>query len=181
MKRYLLLAALAIAPLACAQGLKLAVFDRLRDKATDKTEIEIPKALMRAAAGLLGDDPDSAKARKLVEGLESILVKSLSFDKPGVFTSADVQQLNSELATTGWSQIVNVTEDGGKDVSRIWVKLGASGEIAGLRILAAEDDELSVVEIVGKVRLQDLAGLEFLGLPSDILKRTEKSEKKKEE
>jgi hypothetical protein len=181
MKRYLLLATLAIAPLACAQGLKLAVFDRLRDKATDKTEIELPKALIRAAGGFLGDDADSAKAKKLVEGLESVLVKSLEFDKPGVYTNADVQQLISELATPGWSQIVNVSENGGKDVSRIWVKIVGDGEIAGLRILAAEGEELSVVEIVGKVRLQDLAGLEFLGLPPNILKGAEKSEKKKEE
>lgn len=181
MKRCLLLAALAIAPLACAQGLKLSVFDRLRDKATDKTEIELPKTLLHAACSFLGEDADSAKAKKTCEGLETVLVKSLSFDKPGVFTSADVQQLNSELATPGWSQIINVTENGGKDVSRIWVKLGADGEAGGLRILIAEDDELSVVQIVGKVRLQDLAGLEFLGLPSNILKDAEKSEKKKEE
>ena len=174
MKCYLLLAALAVAPLALAQNLKLSVFDRLKEKATDNVNITLPKGMLGLVKGVIDDgDADAAKIKKLLDGIDSILVRSLSFKNSGAYTKADVDQLRAELATSGWTQLVHVAENDGKDISSVWVKSGAAGEIAGLRVLNAEEYELSVVEIVGKVRLKDLAflaGLDSLGIPADLLK-----------
>jgi hypothetical protein len=173
MKRFLAVAVFALAPL-CAQTLNLSVFDRLKDKASDSTDVNLSKDLLGLAAGVLGNDKDSdaAKAKKVVEGLSGVLVRSLEFDKEGVYSEADVQQLITELGSTGWKLVISADEKHGKsrEISRIWIKT-AEGELGGLRILSAEPKELSVVEISGRIRLQDLKDLGGnLGIPNlDVL------------
>ena len=160
MKRFLAIAALALARLAFGQELKLEVFDRLKDRATESTNLNLSKELLSLATSFLGSDKgaDSAKLKKLTEGLAGILVRTLEFDKEGVYTDADVQQLIRELGTPGWSIVISADgrHGNGHEISRIWVKSANQGEVGGLRILSAEDTELSVIEISGRIRLQDL-------------------------
>jgi hypothetical protein len=180
MKRYLVLAALLVAPLAWAQEPKLTVFERLKDMASDSTNINLPKDLIRAGAGILGalgsDDKDIAKLKKLADGLNGIIVRSLEFEKEGAFTKADVQQLISELGGPGWNLIVNSSENHGQEISRVWIKIGGNGEVGGLRILSVESKELTVVSIDGKVRLEDLKDLEALGVPDINIPAPKKNE-----
>ncbi len=46
------------------------------------------------------------------------------------------------------------------------MKSAGGGEIGGLRIISAEPKELSVIEITGKVSLEDLKDLGGLGVPN---------------
>jgi hypothetical protein len=187
MKRYLAIAVVALAPLACAQTLKLSVFDKLKDKATDSTDLNLSKDLLGLAGGFLGSDKDGdgAKVKKLVSGLNNILIKSLTFDKEMVYASADVQQLISELGGPGWKLVISSDEKhgNGQEISRVWTKAMADGEIGGLRIMSAEPKELSVIEITGRVNLKDLHELGDLGIPNlDIGKlHTGSSSKKNDE
>ena len=174
MKKYLALIVFALAPLACAQGLKLTVFDRLKDKATEVVDLNLPKNLIDIGTGFLGVDAD--KLKKMA--LNSILIRSLEFDKEGVYTNADVQSLISELAGPGWNLVIKVD---GKEKSRIWIKSSENGELGGLRILSAESNELSVIEIVGKVRPEDLKDLGSLGIPGINSERPGQPAKKNEE
>lgn len=180
MKRYLAIGVLALAPLTYAQELKLGVFDRLKDKASEQVNVNLPKNLIAAGTGLLGlsDDEDVAKLKKLAEGLNSIIVKSLEFEKDGAYTEADVKQLIAELGAPGWNVIISVDEK--KEKSRVWVKLGGNGEVGGLRLLVAEPNELTVAAIDGKIRPEDLQHLQALGVP-DIGSEHGKSNKKDDE
>jgi hypothetical protein len=159
MTRYLAVMVLALAPPACAQGLKLSVFDRLKDKATEVVDLNLPKNLIDIGVGFV---PDADKLKKMA--LSSILIRSLEFDKEGVYSDADVQSLISELTGPGWNLVIKADEK--KEKSRIWIKSSGNGELGGLRILSAEAKELSVIEIVGKVRPEDLKDLG--GLLPDI-------------
>jgi hypothetical protein len=183
MKIYLALAMLALAPLVSAQNLKLAVFDKLKDKASEVTDLNLSKDLLGLGASFLGGDKDAAKVKKLADGLNSILVKSLEFDKAGVYTDADVKDLISELAGPGWNLVISSTENHGHEISRIWVKPSGNNELGGLRIMSAEPTELSVIEITGKVRLEDLKDLGALGvgIPNIASEHTGQPDKKKEE
>lgn len=167
MRKYLVLAALAVAPLACAQGLKLQVFERLKDKASSVTDLNLNKDMLGLGASFLGNS-DAAKVKKLAEGLSGILVHSLEFEKEGIYSPADVQSLIAELGSPGWNLVVSSDEKHGKghEISRVWIKSGAGGELGGLRIMSAEAKELSVIEISGKIRLEDLKDLGGLGVPN---------------
>jgi hypothetical protein len=183
MKRYLALAALALAPQVWSQELKLTVFDRLKDKASEVTNLNLPKSVIDFAGGILGGGEDGAKLKKLVDGLQGILVRSLEFDKEGAYTKADVQSLISEMGGPGWNLIISADENHGQEISRIWIRTGGNGELGGMRILSAESKELSVIEINGKIRVEDLKQLEGLGIPNINLgsEHTGNSTKKKEE
>ena len=165
MKRYLSVILLAAAPMAYGQALKLEVFDRLKDKAKEAVDLNLPKDLIGVAAGVLGNGGgDAGKAKKLAAGLNSVLVKSLEFDKPGVYTDNDVKNLIAELGTPGWKLVISANEKNEK--SRIWFKSSENGEFGGIRIMSAEGKELSVIEILGKVNLEDLKDLGGLGIPN---------------
>jgi Domain of unknown function (DUF4252) len=168
MKRYLALAMFALASSMCAQTLKLAVFDKLKDKASEVTNLNLNKDLIGVGASFLGSDKDTAKLKKLAEGLNGIFIRSLAFDKEGVYTEADVKELIAELAGPGWNLVISSTENHGRDSARVWIKSSANGEVGGLRILSAESQELAVIEISGKVRVEDLKDLGALGVPDII-------------
>jgi hypothetical protein len=171
--RYLAFALLALVPSLSAQEIKLSVFDRLKDKCSDMTDVHLNKNLIDLAKGFLSgnNDTDIAKLKTVVDGLNGIVVKSCEFDKDGMYTDADVKQLISELSGPGWNLIISSTENHGKDISRIWVKAGGNGEIGGLHILSAEQKELSVVVIDGTIRPEDLHLLEGLGVPEINLRK----------
>ncbi|HEY3840366.1 MAG TPA: DUF4252 domain-containing protein [Bryobacteraceae bacterium] len=181
--RYLAYALLAVAPVVSAQELKLSVFDRLKDRCTDMTDINLPKNLIDVAKSFLPVDTpgDAARFKRLADGLSGVMVKSCEFDKEGAYTDADVKQLISELAGPGWNLIISSTENHGRDVSRIWIKAGGNGEVGGLRILSAEAKELAVVAITGRVRPEDIKDLGALGVPNILNDHNEKSPQKKNE
>ena len=168
MKRLVALAALAAAPFACAQELKLTVIDKLKPLASNVVDLNLSKDLLGLGAGFLGDSKgDAAKVKKLVEGLNNIVIRSFEFEKEGLYSDADVKQIISEMGTPGWKLVISVDEkhDKGHEISRIWTKASGEGELGGLRIMSAEPKELSVIEITGRVSLKDLGDLGGLGIP----------------
>jgi hypothetical protein len=168
MKRHLALAVLAMAPLICAQTLKLSIFDKLKEKASDATNLNLSKDLLGLGAGFLGNEKDAAKIKKLAQGLDSILIRTLEFDKEGAYSNGDLQQLMAELGSPGWNLVMSADETKSHEVSRIWIKREGNGELGGLRVMSAEPRELSVIEITGKIRLEDLKDLTTFGVP-DVL------------
>ncbi len=183
MKRYLALAALVVAPLG-AQPLKLGILDKLKDKATEVVDVNLSKDMLKLGTSFLGDGgktpdhPDNADLKKLTEGLDSILVKSFEFDEEGAYTEADVRQIVSEMASSGWTLMVSVEEKKSKELMRVWGKPG------GIRLLTAEPKELTVVEIIGKISLDNLKDLSGLGVPNILRQHTAgpaQPPKKKEE
>ena len=173
MKRYLALGVLALAPVAYAQELKLTVFDRLKDKAKEVVDMNMPEDLINTGRAFLPDD-----VKKATSGMRSLVIKSLEFDKEGVYTDADVKQLTGELGAPGWKLIISTDEKNEK--ARIWMKATGNGELGGMRILSAEARELTVVVIEGKIQPEDLNKLGALGLPH-IFSEHGSSDKKKDE
>jgi hypothetical protein len=172
------LAAVLAATNLRAQDIPLDIFSSLTSKASEHVEVTLDKNMIQFAAGFLSDrDPQGAKVKALVAGLQGIYVRSLTFDKPGAYSRADVQKIQSQLK--GWNKIVEVHETDG-DMG-IYVK--ADGQkIQGVVIIAAEATELTLVNIVGSLRLDDLKDLSGqFGIPDlgDVGKKA--TEKKKEE
>lgn len=159
-------------------GQKLTVkLDHLADKATEKVMVTLDRSLIGAATQWL-QGPDKAKIEKAVNGLESILVRSFEFDKEGVYTDADIEPIRKELNGPGWSCIVSVRS---KKESADVCLFQEKGKIRGLGILTAQPKELTVVNILGSVSLQQLGELEGqFGIPRLGLDE-KKDEKKKDQ
>jgi hypothetical protein len=160
-----------------AQDVPLDLFSSLLPKATGHVEVTLGNGLLQLAAGFLsGKDPDDAKVKNLLAGLKGIYVRSLTFAKAGEYSGADIERIRGQLK--GWNQVVNVHEAG--EDTGIYIKTDGQ-RIQGIVIFSAEPTELTLVNIVGAVRLEDLKELSGrFGIP-DLGEVEQKATPKKEE
>lgn len=156
----LLLLALLVPSAASAQGARLQLdhLDKLAENAKDTVDVTVDAAMLKETAGFLaGKDSDSEKVQKLIEGITGIYVKSFRFEVPDAYTEADIESIRKQVSGSGWSRIVGIR--GKRELTEIyfWKERDTNG---GLVVIAAQPNELTVVNIVGRV---DLASLGALG------------------
>ena len=177
--RYALTGVLFLLPLM-AQDIKIpANLEKLADKATEVVDVTLDASLLQLAARFLpNSDPDTARIKKLINGLKGIYVRSFEFDKTGEYSLADVESIRSQLHGPGWARIVGVRKLKSGENSEVYVKSDGNA-ISGLTIIAAEAKELTIVNISGPIRPEDLQELGgHFGIPK--MESEPKSDKKEE-
>jgi Domain of unknown function (DUF4252) len=138
-----------------------AVEKALAARASDVTEVTLNKSMLGFAAKFMdGKDKDQAAAQQLIQGLDGIYVRDYEFDKEGEYSMDDVEHVRQQFETSEWSPIVRERERG--EVTDVMVKL-VNGEPHGMFILSAERKELSIVLILGPIRMEDLSRLNGIG------------------
>jgi len=150
-----------------AQDIKLPVdVEKLSAKAKETVEVNMDGPMLRWASKFLSaEDPDEQKAAKLITNLRGIYVRSFEFDKEGAYTPAEVEQLRAQFHAPDWSRVVGVRSEHDGDNVDVFFKL-ENDRMAGIVIVAAESKELTFVNIVGPIEVEQLADLggEF-GIP----------------
>ena len=158
---------LGAAALAAAQDSPLplppGVEKELAARASDVTEVTLGKNMLGFAAKFMnGKDEDEAATRKLIEGLQGIYVREYAFDKEGQYSMEQIEQLRKYFETSEWSPIVRERERKNHETTDVMVKL-VNGESHGIFVLEAEPKELTIVLILGPIRMEDLGKLKGLG------------------
>jgi hypothetical protein len=170
---------LAMLPLA-AQEIKMPVsLDRLAAKASEVVDVSLDGALLQLASRFLSEkDPDEAHVKKLVGGLKGIYVKSFQFEDRDQYKESDVEELRTQLKAPGWSRIVSSRSKRNGDNAEIYLKTDA-GQITGLTIIATEPKELTIVNIIGYIRPEDIRDLGgHFGVPKlDLPGKNDKKDK----
>jgi hypothetical protein len=176
-------AALAVPALAQNSQLPLPspVEKELSAKATNVTEVTLGKNMLAFAAKFLdAKDKDNAATRHLIEGLDGIYVRDYEFDKEGQYSMDDIQRLRSYFETSEWSPIVRERDKKSGESTDVMMKI-VNGETHGMFILDVEPKELSIVLILGPVKMDDLSklgGIGGLGMLGDIQKEAQKDKTK---
>jgi hypothetical protein len=135
----------------------------LAARASDVTEVTLGKNMLAFAAKFMnGKDKDDPQVRQLIEGLDGIYVREYEFDKEGQYSPEQVEQLRAAFATPEWSPIVHERERKSGETTDVLMKM-VNGESHGLFILEAEPKELTIVLILGPIRIEDLNKLGGLG------------------
>ena len=176
--KYALVLFFAIGPLL-AQDVKMpADLDKLAAKASEVVDVSLDGAMLRLAGRVLSNnDPDEAKVKSIVAGLKGIYVKSFEFEKDGEYSPSELDEIRHQLRGPGWSRMVGVTSKKGGDNAEIYMKLD-NDHIGGLVVLCAEPKELTVVDIVGNISLDDLSALGgHFGVPDIETKEHKKATK----
>ena len=173
----LILAMGALAAAAAAQTqtpplpLPPAVEKELAARASDVTEVTLGKNMLAFASKFMnGKDEDEAATRQLITGLDGIYVREYEFDKEGQYSLDEIEQLRKNFETSEWTSIVRERERKSGETTDVMVKL-VNGESHGMFILTAEPKELTIVLILGPVKMEDLSklkGLSGLGSLGDI-------------
>jgi hypothetical protein len=135
----------------------------LAARASNVTEVTLGKNMLAFAAKFMnGKDQDEAATRHLIEGLDGIYVREYEFDKDGQYSAEEIEKLRQYFETSDWSPIVRERERKTGESTDVMVKL-VNGETHGMFILTAEPKELTIVLILGPVRMEDLGKLKGIG------------------
>ena len=130
-----------------------AVEKELAARASNVTEVTLGKNMLGFAAKFMnGKDEDELATRKLIEGLDGIYVREYEFDKDGQYSMEDLQKLRQYFETSEWSPIVRSRERRTGETTDVLVKM-VNGETRGMFVLSAEPRELTIVLILGPVRM----------------------------
>jgi Domain of unknown function (DUF4252) len=178
---------LALPVLLRAQAIELPPdVEKLSLKAKETVEVNMDGPMLHWASKFLSaEDPDEQKAAKLITNLKGIYVRSFEFDNEGAYTSAEVEELRAQFSSPPWSRVVGVRSLRKGDNVDVFFKL-EDERMAGIVIIAAETRELTVVNIVGPIDVDELADLggEFgiprlnpKTLPKSAIKSIAKAEK----
>ena len=164
----LVLLAAFCAATARAQDARLQIdhLKKLADKAAEVVEVTLDERSLRLAAKFLSaNNPDEAKVKEIVSGLKGVYVRVFEFEKPGAYSSNDLETIRSQLRQPGWSKIVGVTSHRGG--SNVDVHLKYQGDIIiGLAIVSADPTELTIVNVIGQIDLEKVRQLEGqFGIP----------------
>jgi hypothetical protein len=158
---------LAFPALLRAQAIKLPPeVESLSAKAKETVEVNMDGPMLHWASKFLSaEDADEKKAAKLVANLKSIYVRSFEFDQEGAYSSADVDALRARFQPPVWSRAVGVRSEREGDNVDVFFKL-ENDQVTGIVVIAAERKELTFVNIVGPLDVDQLADLggEF-GIP----------------
>jgi hypothetical protein len=153
----------------------------LAAKASNVTEVTLGKNMLAFAAKFMsGKGQDEEATRRLIEGLDGIYVRDYEFDKEGQYSMDDIQKLRSYFETSDWSPIVRERDKKSGESTDVMMKV-VNGETHGMFILDVEPKELSIVLILGPVKMEDLSKLGDiggLGMLGDIEKESHKEKAK---
>jgi hypothetical protein len=163
---FLLTASVLAAP-ALAQNSPLPlpspVEKELAARASDVTEVTLGKNMLAFAAKFMHDkDDEEDGVRHLIEGLDGIYVREYEFDKEGEYSMDQIEQLRKYFETSEWSPIIHEHERKSGETTDVLVKT-ANGENKGMFILEVQPKELTIVLILGPIRVEDLGKLHGIG------------------
>lgn len=171
-----LLAALLLSPGLYAQDIDLKL-DRLAPLAKEHAIVDLTADQIKAA--LAAAPKEAGKVVELqdkLKGVESVHVRTFEFDKEGVYTQADLDPIRTQLKAPGWSKVISVKE---KDETVEVYMLTRDAKAAGFAVLAAEPKELTVVHIVGALKLNDLQAVVNSNISFDMAALSKQAQESK--
>jgi hypothetical protein len=153
------LAALSLVLLsACAAArtgeLRIPNYDHLNRKASDKTSLSLSGPLLRLALKL-SDADDQDPDRQLLAQLKRVQVRSYEFATDHAYTQDDVDIVRRQLETPQWSQLVKVRNAKENEQVDVFICI-ENGETRGFAIISAEPRELTIVNIVGSISVEQM-------------------------
>jgi hypothetical protein len=176
--------ALPLAALAAAASLALPIcanadpeldipsFAHLRHKASDSVDVTVDGFMMRIAHKFMAraaeeeTNSENRAALDLLSNIKSVRVRNFKFDVDDAYSESDINSVRKQLASPGWSPLVQVHKRDPQENVDIYVCMDA-GKTTGLAIIASEPREFTIVNIVGSIDIDKIAQLEGqLGIPN---------------
>lgn len=162
MRNVVVLTALLVLSVNTAQAQDINIpreIERLAEKAVNTVNVTVDGLLLQLAGRALSSaDPEQRIAKNLISNLKGIYVRSYEFASPGQYSVADLESLRSQMKVPAWSRVVGVRNTrGGEDVD-VFLKMEKE-RITGVVVIAAQALQLTVVNIMGPIDLEQLASL----------------------
>ena len=135
----------------------------LAARASNVSEVTLDKNMLGFASKFMDNkDKDQAGVNHLIQGLDGIYVRDYEFDKEGQYSMDEIEKVRQAIETPEWQPLVRDRERKGAEMTDVMVKI-VNGETRGMFILSAEPKELSIVLILGNIRMDQLGMLKGIG------------------
>ncbi len=100
--------------------------DHLAGKASDSVDVSLNSNMLQFAAKFMNTkDPDEARVKQLIMGLEGIYVRSFEFKNAGAYSTSDLDQVRNQLKGPDWARIFGVKNSDGENIE-VWVRSSGS-------------------------------------------------------
>jgi hypothetical protein len=160
---------LALAAAAPANAAKPEVrmpdFSHLKAKAVETVDVDVGGILLSIARRFTREEADTDPAIRLLHDIESVKVRSFTFDSDDAYTKADLDSVRNQLRGPEWSAIATIHKRHPREDVDVFICV-EDGKTCGITVIAAEPRELTFVNIVGDIDIDRLAELEGeFGIP----------------
>ena len=155
-----MVAALAFgASQASAQQLQLPEMAQLSAGAIDVVDVSVDQALIGLAASFKSNGTDDNEVKALVSSLKGIYVKSFTYGKDGAYDPSVLDSVRRQLSGGQWSRLLAAksSAEGSDTAIYLWRNGDKPG---GLAVLSASPREVTLVNIVGTIDLEQLRSLQ---------------------
>ncbi len=109
--------------------------------------------------------PAEGTAKEISKNIKGIYLRSYEFSQKGAFKIEDLKPVLDQLKAPNWNRFLRNEEDG--ELTEIWMHT-TNGQSDGLLLVTAEENELTVINLVGSANLADLSSLGNLGNLSNL-------------
>ncbi len=160
---------------ARGQQLQLPDLSKLSVGATDVVDVSVDQALLGLASAFMSGDGDDKEVKSLISSLKGIYVKSFTYDKDGAYDAAVLEGVRRQLSGGQWSRLMAAksAKEGTDTAVYLWRNGDKPG---GLAVLSAGPREVTVVNIVGMIDLEQLRTLQGkFGVPELKVDETPKA------
>jgi len=147
---------------AGAQNARISLpeFGPLESKAKDCVNITLGPWMLHSVGMLLDDaDPDDATAKQMLNGLESIQIRSFEFDRDNAYSAADLDAVRKQLAAPGWTSLLNVHDRNQKQDVDMYIMI-QNEHTRGFALIASDPRQFTIINIVGSIKMSDLPKLQ---------------------
>ena len=154
-------ACLMLPVLAAARGpdITLPSFAGLKQSAQDSDEITFGPLSLRLLDWAIDDsDADGKRLKRTLRGLRSVQIRSYEFKDGFEYPTADLDALRAQLMQPAWSQLLKVRDRDNKQNLEVYVAL-QNHTVKGLTVIDCGPRELTVINIVGSMDLDEVDGV----------------------
>ncbi|MCA1816003.1 MAG: DUF4252 domain-containing protein [Acidobacteria bacterium] len=158
-------AAVAAAQQPFASRLQIENLDALAPKAEKVVDVTLDENLLKLIPAIIRkadknpNHPDVKRAAQIAAGFKGVYVRSFEFSEGGQWNDSDLASIRAQLKQPGWSRVVSVrTKKDGQNVE-VYIMTDPSS-VGGLAIVATEPTQLTVVNIVGRISIEDFATIQ---------------------
>jgi len=141
--------------------------------AADVAEVTLGPDLLKAAMSAVADSGGAGLPPGLLDGIRGIQVRAFeSTGEQSKEIKASAERIAADLQNKGWSRIIRVAE--GDELVTIDIMF-TNGAMSGMMIMALEEDEVALVNLVGSLNLGAILQLASQGLDPAVLDSLQKA------
>jgi hypothetical protein len=155
--------------LAAAQAGKLVIpdFSDLSKKAIETVDITLDGDMLKSATHMMGGGDGrhsgGGDVTDVVGGLKAITIRSFTFDKPDMYSQQDVEGILAQVNVPGWKKVISIRDKH----SRVEIHMRENAEDGGLLLVTEDPKELTIVNIAGRINMDQLRQLQgHMGVPN---------------